>query len=158
MIVVQAARPARSREQSKSLARVKERAIARSGRRSTQYGGSTIRRADGEIAYPCRIDIVRIGRWLIKTRTYTLVNLLSDARGPEEHIAPEFIPWYGSTAPVAERALDFLEHPEKMRAQQGRLAALVQKLDHPGASAKVADMALAMLERKKPQVKERVPL
>ena len=31
--------------------------------------------------------------WLVKTRTYSLVNLLSDDKHP---IVPEFIPWFGS--------------------------------------------------------------
>jgi len=88
-----------------------------------------------------------IGRWIIKTRTYTLVNLLSDSR---EHIVTEYIPWYGTNRPVADHAIDFLRHPEKMRAQQEKLSAMVRKLDRPGASMNVARLAMEMMERGNP--------
>lgn len=89
-----------------------------------------------------------LGRWLVKTRTYTLVNLLS---GAKDHIVPEYIPWYGSNHPVAAHALDFLLHPEKMLAQQQNLSAMVQKLDHPGASHNAARLALNMLNNPAPR-------
>src|SRR5204863_273683 len=34
-----------------------------------------------------------VGRWVVKTRTYSLLNILSDERAK---IVPEFIPWHGS--------------------------------------------------------------
>jgi lipid-A-disaccharide synthase len=94
-----------------------------------------------------------VGRWLIKTRTYALVNLLaaepelawSGRVTPAMHIVPEFIPWYGSTQPAADHALDLLSHPEKLAAQRQRLAALARKLERPGASMAVARMAMEML-------------
>jgi lipid-A-disaccharide synthase len=97
-----------------------------------------------------------LGRWLIKTRTYSLVNLLAAdpqlaASGrvtSDMHVVPEFIPWYGPTAPVAEYAIDLLKHPEKLTAQRERLAALVARLDSPGASERVAAMALEMLDHR----------
>lgn len=102
-----------------------------------------------------------LGRWIIHTRTYSLVNLL--AADPElaangrvtadMHVVPEFIPWYGPTAPVAEHAVDLLRHPEKLEAQRERLAGLAARLHAPGASEKVAQMALAMLEEKRPQMR-----
>ncbi|HEY7115737.1 MAG TPA: hypothetical protein VH475_04070 [Tepidisphaeraceae bacterium] len=94
-----------------------------------------------------------LGRWLIKTRTYGLINLLAAdpllaASGrvtPAMHVAPEFIPWYGPTDPVADHAIDLLEHPEKLAAQRARLAELVGRLSHPGASANAARMAMEMM-------------
>jgi lipid-A-disaccharide synthase len=94
-----------------------------------------------------------VGRWLIKTRTYALVNLLaadgalasSGRVTPAMHIVPEFIPWYGSTAPAAAHAVSLLSDPEKLAAQRARLAALARKLEHPGASMAVARMAMGML-------------
>src|SRR5205085_8361241 len=41
-----------------------------------------------------------IGRWIVKTRTYSLVNILS---GAPAHIVPEFIPWHGSATLVANQ-------------------------------------------------------
>jgi lipid-A-disaccharide synthase len=83
-----------------------------------------------------------LGRWLIKTRTYSLVNLLSDFH---EHIVPEFIPWYGSNEPVAAHAIGMLQTPSKLHDQQRRLRHLIQSLDKPGASMNVAKMALEMM-------------
>ena len=87
-----------------------------------------------------------VGRWLIKTRTFSLVNLLADGR---EHIVPEFVPWYGSVKPVADLAIDFLKHPEKLAEQRAKLRELLRKLDHPGASRKVAKIAMGLMEGKK---------
>jgi lipid-A-disaccharide synthase len=84
-----------------------------------------------------------LGRWLIKTRTYTLVNLLAQERC---HIVPEYIPWYGSNRPVADHLIDFLKHPEKMAKQQSDLAQMIQSLDRPGASLKVAQLAMDMMQ------------
>lgn len=83
-----------------------------------------------------------VGRWMIRTRTYSLVNLLSDPSNP---IAPEFIPWFGSTTPVADRAIAYLENPTQLHEQRRRLAELVASLDRTGASARAAEMARQML-------------
>jgi lipid-A-disaccharide synthase len=96
-----------------------------------------------------------VGRWLIKTRTYALVNLLaadgtlasSGRVTPAMHIVPEFIPWYGSTAPVAAHAVGLLADPAKLAAQRARLAALARKLERPGASMAVARIAMGMLQQ-----------
>ena len=88
-----------------------------------------------------------IGRWLIKIPTRTLVNLL--AAGPngtaEQHLTPEFTPWFGSPAPVAELAIDYLRRPEKLESQRRKLADLVRTLDRPGASARAARIALDLM-------------
>jgi hypothetical protein len=47
---------------------------------------------------------------------------------------------------VADYAIDLLRNPDKLTAQRERLSTLVAKLDAPGASQRVAQMALAMLE------------
>ena len=62
-----------------------------------------------------------------------------------DHIVPEFIPWYGSNAPVAEYALEMLRDPRKLTTQRKRLARLVQTLDQPGASMNAAKLAMDML-------------
>jgi lipid-A-disaccharide synthase len=83
-----------------------------------------------------------VGRWVVKTRTYSLVNLLADARS---HIVPEFMPWYGSNAPVADYAIDMLRNPSKLERQRAQLRHLVRTLDRPGASMNVAKLAMDML-------------
>ena len=93
-----------------------------------------------------------VGRWLMKTRTFALVNLLavgqtpSRWRGKETHIVPEFIPWYGPAAPLARHAIALLRDPRKLAEQRSRLTSLVHSLDQPGASERVAGIALHMME------------
>jgi lipid-A-disaccharide synthase len=83
-----------------------------------------------------------LGRWIVRTRTYSLVNLLSDFH---ERIVPEFIPWYGSNEPIAAQAIDMLKQPGKLEEQRQRLRHLVKTLDKPGASMNVAKMAVEMM-------------
>lgn len=85
-----------------------------------------------------------VGRWLLKTRTFALVNLLSEGR---EHIVPEFVPWYGSDRPVAELAIELLRNPARLREQSDRLNTLVKSLDKPGASMNVARMAVELMQK-----------
>lgn len=92
-----------------------------------------------------------IGRWLIKVRTRTLVNLLAagpDA-GPDRHVTPEFTPWYGRAGvdAAAKLAVDYLRNPEKLEAQRASLKALVGSLDRPGASMNAARIAMGMMGR-----------
>jgi lipid-A-disaccharide synthase len=93
-----------------------------------------------------------LGRWLIKIPTRTLVNLLAAGphAGKDRHVTPEFTPWYGSGEPVADLALDYLRHPEKLEAQRQKLRELVGKLDKPGASMNVARLAMGMMGVPKP--------
>ena len=88
-----------------------------------------------------------VGRWVIRTRRFSLVNLLTDVRHP---IVPEFVPWHGSNARVAECVLEMLRHPERLAQQRAKLRHLVRGLDKPGASVNAARIAIEMLvsERK----------
>lgn len=83
-----------------------------------------------------------IARWLIITKKFALVNLLADR---DEYVAPEFIPWFDDPEPVAMAAIDFLQNPDKLRAQHERLLRLIKDLDRPGASMNVAKIAMEMM-------------
>jgi lipid-A-disaccharide synthase len=83
-----------------------------------------------------------VGRWVINTRTYSLVNLLSDVRS---HIVPEFIPWYGSNEPVARYVIAMLRDPARLERQREALRQLVRTLDRPGASMNAAKLAMEMI-------------
>ncbi len=87
-----------------------------------------------------------LGRWLVRTRTFALVNLLNEER---RHIVPEFIPWFGDADQVANSAIDFLKHPHKRAEQVAALSRLLQSLDKPGASLNVAEIALEMIRSRK---------
>jgi lipid-A-disaccharide synthase len=84
------------------------------------------------------------GRWLVRTRTYSLVNLLADSH---RHIVPEFIPWFGAPEPVAAAAVAFLQDPRKLADQVNQLSHLIRTLDKPGASMNVAKLAMEMMDR-----------
>jgi lipid-A-disaccharide synthase len=89
-----------------------------------------------------------VGRWLVRTRTFALVNVL--AAGPdasrEQHVVPEIIPWLGDPAPIADLAIDYLKNPQKLESQRAALGKLVASLDKPGASMNVARLAMEMLD------------
>lgn len=83
-----------------------------------------------------------LGRWVIKTRTYTMVNMLADSH---DHIVPEYIPWYGSNEPVARRAIDYLQNPARLDEQRQRLLHLIHSIDRPGAAMNTAKLAMNMI-------------
>lgn len=81
-------------------------------------------------------------RWLINTRTYSLVNLLNDSH---REILPEFIPWYGSNQPVADKALEYLRNPELLAEQRDRVRNLIRGLNRSGASRNAAKLAIDLM-------------
>jgi len=81
-------------------------------------------------------------RWIVKTRTYSLVNLLNDSH---QKIVPEYIPWYGSNAPVANKAIEYLHNPLLLDEQRTKLRHLMGNLNRPGASRNAAHLALELL-------------
>lgn len=85
-------------------------------------------------------------RWLVRTRTYSLVNLLADTH---QHIVPEFIPWFGSADAVGQTAVDYLQDPRKLAEQVEKMTHLIRTLDKPGASLNVARLAMEMMNRKR---------
>lgn len=83
-----------------------------------------------------------IGRWLIKTRTFALVNWLHPQR---KHIVPEIIPWHGDARPVAGQVLEWLRDPAKLKAQRAAQNAVVDPLRKRGASENAARIIVEML-------------
>ena len=84
-----------------------------------------------------------VGRWVVKTRTYSLVNLLN--RGNHQ-IVPEYVPWYGSNSVVAEKALEYLRDPKLLDQQREQLGNLMRTLNRPGASRNAAKIATEMMD------------
>ncbi|HEY8747662.1 MAG TPA: lipid-A-disaccharide synthase [Tepidisphaeraceae bacterium] len=91
-------------------------------------------------------------RWLVRTRTFALVNLLAnsgvDAQA-SHHLVREFVPWYGSNEPVAREAIGMLKDPAKLEACRHKLRQLVGSLDRPGASDQTARLALEIMEARR---------
>lgn len=87
-----------------------------------------------------------IGRFLIKTRTFALVNLLHPAR---QRVVEEFIPWFGDPEPVAKAAVTLLQDPATLAAQRAKLAEVVDPLRKKGAGENAARIALELLDGEK---------
>lgn len=88
------------------------------------------------------------GRWLVRTRTFALVNVLASGVGKRQsthRVVPEFVPWYGSNEPVACAAIDLLRNPDQLQQQRRELRNLISPLDHPGASIRTAQLAIEMI-------------
>lgn len=91
-----------------------------------------------------------VGRWIIRTRTYSLVNLLAGGRDEIAQgatVAPEFIPWYGPTRPVSETAIRWLKDPAELARRRTALERVTAPLARPGATRRVAEMALGMIRK-----------
>ncbi|MEO6436783.1 MAG: hypothetical protein ABIP55_13625, partial [Tepidisphaeraceae bacterium] len=84
-----------------------------------------------------------VARWLLKIRKVAMVNILAG----QIELVPEFFPWYGSSQPVANCAIDLLKHPDKLAEQRAKLRTLMSRMDRPGASMNTAKLALAMMDR-----------
>ena len=50
-----------------------------------------------------------IGRWLITLKHLSLINILAG-----EELVPEFMPYYDSTVPIAQCAVDLLSSPDRL--------------------------------------------
>jgi lipid-A-disaccharide synthase len=89
-----------------------------------------------------------VGQFVIRTRTFALVNLLADPNPtdptPGRKLVREYVPWCGPTAPVAERVLHYLRNPDELKKQHNALNRLIGTLDRPGASDNVARLSLEM--------------
>jgi lipid-A-disaccharide synthase len=88
-----------------------------------------------------------VGRWLVRVRTYAQVNLLINqgVDDPTRHAVPEFIPWFGTIEPVADRAIAMLKHDHERATQRRAFEKLLSQIGESGAALRVAHMALAMI-------------
>ncbi len=60
-----------------------------------------------------------VGQFLVQSKYMSLVNILAD-----RELAPEFMPFYGSSRPLAQKIMELLESPEKRLAMSHDLAQL----------------------------------
>ncbi len=80
-----------------------------------------------------------VGRWMIRTPFLSLPNILAG-----REIVPEFMPYYTSTAPIADRAIELLQDPAKASEMSAALAGMVEPLMSGEASANAARLLLEM--------------
>lgn len=83
----------------------------------------------------------RIGKALIKVSNICLVNLIAGRQ-----IVPELVQESATPANIADEALKMLNNPDELKAMRNELIGIRDILGGSGASEKVADIALSMLQ------------
>ena len=82
-----------------------------------------------------------IGRWLVKSKYFTLVNLLAD-----RPLVQEFMPYFTFVAPIADQVSNLLRSPRKLSQLSNELIDLVEPLTQKKAGEEVARIVVEMLE------------
>ncbi|MBN1343259.1 MAG: lipid-A-disaccharide synthase [Phycisphaerae bacterium] len=89
-----------------------------------------------------RVGYHLLGRWLIRTKYFCMVNILAG-----REVVPEFMPYYRSTEPIAARAVELLADPERRRRMSEALAEVIDPHVKTGASDNAAAQAVDLLDR-----------
>ena len=82
-----------------------------------------------------------MGRWLIKTKYLSLVNILAG-----KELVPEFMPYFTSIEPIVESIEPLLQDKEKLTRISGELIQLAQPLAVKKARKEVTKIVLEMLD------------
>ena len=82
-----------------------------------------------------------VGRWMVRLKDLSLINILAGRR-----LVPEFMPYYNSTVPIAQCAIDLLSSSEKLHRMAQDLRRTIAPIRRPGASARTADLLLQMID------------
>jgi len=81
-----------------------------------------------------------VGRWLLKTKYLSLVNILAD-----KELVPEFMPYFSSIEPIVEAVELLLEDSDKLAQISGELVKLSEPLAEKKACQEVAEIVVEML-------------
>jgi lipid-A-disaccharide synthase len=83
-----------------------------------------------------------IGRWLVKTKYLSLVNILAG-----KELVPEFMPYFGSIEPVVQTIQQLLEDSSKLAQISSDLIKLAEPLAEKKACKQVANIVIDMLNK-----------
>ncbi|MHC4123547.1 MAG: lipid-A-disaccharide synthase [Planctomycetota bacterium] len=83
-----------------------------------------------------------LGRWLVKTKYLSLVNILK-----EQELVPEFMPYFDSIEPIIETIESRLKDGHKLGALSFQLVKLAAEQKLTNAAEKTADIVKEMLEK-----------
>lgn len=83
-----------------------------------------------------------VGRWMIRTQHLSLPNILAG-----REIVPEFMPYYTSTAPIAERAIELLSSAEARTRMIADLSAVVEPMRDTHASDRTAELLFDLIRQ-----------
>jgi lipid-A-disaccharide synthase len=81
-----------------------------------------------------------LGRALVRVKNIGLVNLIA-----QNEIVPEFVQYDATPSKIADAASEILSNPVKRRCMQNELMGVRDRLGEPGASERLADIALRMI-------------
>ncbi len=82
-----------------------------------------------------------VGRWLVRPKFFTLVNLLADRR-----LVPEFMPYFASIEPILQAIDGYLQDRSLLTRTSNELIDMVEPLTQKKAGEAVADVVVEMLE------------
>lgn len=81
------------------------------------------------------------GRWLVRSKFFTLVNLLADRK-----LVPEFMPYFTSIDPIVAKAQSLLADSEGLTRISNDLVDVAEPLTEKRAAPEVAQIVLDMLK------------
>ena len=81
-----------------------------------------------------------VGRWLIKTKSLSLVNILAG-----KELVPEFMPYFTSIEPIVESIELLLQDKDKLTQMSGELIQLAEPLAVKKACEEVSKIVVEML-------------
>ncbi len=87
-----------------------------------------------------RILWLLIGRWIVKTKPFSLVNILA-----EKQLVPEFMPYFSSIKPITKTISHLLQNKTKLSQTSSELIKLTATLKQGKTCEKVAKIATEML-------------
>ena len=82
-----------------------------------------------------------IGRWLVRPKFFTLVNLLADRR-----LVPEFMPYFASIEPIIETIDGYLQDRSLLARTSNELIDMVEPMTRKRAGEAVASVVTEMLK------------
>lgn len=81
-----------------------------------------------------------LGRWIVKTKYFSLVNILAG-----KELVPEFMPYFTSIEPIVASIEQLLQDSDKLTQLSGELTKLTKPLAEKKACREVAKIAVEML-------------
>lgn len=81
-----------------------------------------------------------VGRWLVKTRFLSLVNILA-----ERELVPEFMPYFSSIEPIIQSIEQLLAERDRLAQISGELIKIAKPMKDTNISGKAADIVIGML-------------
>jgi len=82
-----------------------------------------------------------IGKWLITTDYYSLINILAG-----KQLVPEFMPYFESTEPIFAKTTELLQDKKTLRQTSSQLIELLKPLKQTNASEQTAEIAAQLLK------------